>query len=111
MELNKVQIKELHSGIFIRKKLINVDQQLIYIFQLDVQDLNIIDFTADFKGSKNISIKGHGEEVYQVFKTVEPRNITIIAQVELHEGWKLKTTFKFVRRPISKDKQIMYIKP
>ena len=32
MELNKVQRQELHSGIFIIKKMINIDQQLTYIF-------------------------------------------------------------------------------
>ena len=34
-----------------------------------------------------------------------------IAQVELHEGWKLKVKFRFLRRPIPKDKQLVYIKP
>ena len=58
-----------------------------------------------------MSIKGYGEEVTKVLKTVEPRSATQIAQVELHEGWKLKTVFRFLRRPISKDKQLMYIKP
>ena len=70
MELNKIQTQELHTGIFLRKKMINLDQQLIYIFELDVQDLNIIDFEADFSGSENISIKGYGEEVTTVLKTV-----------------------------------------
>ena len=106
-----MQMQELHPGINIRKKMVNLEQQLTYIFELDVQDLNIIDFVADFKGSENISIKGYGEEVTDVRKTVDPRTITLIAQVELHEGWKLKTTFRFLRRAISKDKQMMYIKP
>lgn len=81
MELNKVQVQELHSGILMRKKIVNYEQQLTYVFELDVQDLNIIDFEADFKGSENISIKGYGEEVTTVMKTVEPRAITLIAQV------------------------------
>lgn len=42
--MNKEQIKELYSGIKIKKKMIYVDQQLSYIFTLDVQDLKIIDF-------------------------------------------------------------------
>lgn len=34
----------------------------------------------------------------------------MIAQVELHEGWKLKTVFRFLRKPISKEKQVTFIK-
>jgi hypothetical protein len=44
MDLNNVQIQELYSGIFLRKKLVVIDQQLTYVFELDVQDLNTIDF-------------------------------------------------------------------
>ena len=64
-----------------RKKLVNLDNQLTYIFDLDVQDLNVIDFEADFEGSQNISIKGVGKEVYTILKTVEPRSTMTIAQV------------------------------
>lgn len=53
-------MQELYSGIFLIKKLIYIEQQLTYIFELDVQDLNIIDFEIDFKGSENISLKGYG---------------------------------------------------
>ena len=87
-----------------------MDQQLTYIFDLDVQDLNVIDFEADFEGSQNINIKGVGKEVYNILKTVEPRTTMNIAQIELHEGWKLKTKFRFLRRPIPKEKQLIYIK-
>ena len=44
MEINKTQVKELYPGIFVKKKLVNLDQQLTYVFDLDVQDLNVIDF-------------------------------------------------------------------
>ena len=64
-----------------RKKLVNLDNQLTYIFDLDVQDLNVIDFEADFENSQNISIKGVGKEVYTILKTVEPRSTMTIAQV------------------------------
>ena len=64
-----------------RKKLVNLDNQLTYIFDLDVQDLNVIDFEADFESSQNISIKGVGKEVYTILKTVEPRSTMTIAQV------------------------------
>jgi hypothetical protein len=37
-----------------------------------VQDLNIIDFSIDFKGSENIVIKGYGDATI-VSKQVEPR--------------------------------------
>lgn len=51
MEVGKVQIQELYSGIFLHKKMMYIDQQLTYVFELDVQDLNTIDFEIDFKGS------------------------------------------------------------
>jgi hypothetical protein len=44
MEIAKEQIKELYPGIKIKKKMVFVDQQLTYIFSLDVQDLKNIDF-------------------------------------------------------------------
>ena len=34
-----------------------------------------------------------------------------MAQVDLHEGWKLQTAFRFRRRPIPKEKQLQYINP
>jgi hypothetical protein len=46
-----------------------------------------------------------------VSKTVEPREVTLVAQVELQEGWKLQSTFRFRRRPITKEKQLQYINP
>lgn len=65
-----MQIQELYSGIFLHKKMMYIDQQLTYVFELDVQDLNTIDFEIDFKGSENISLKGYGNETTVVFKTV-----------------------------------------
>lgn len=44
MEMNKEHIKELYPGIKIKKKMVMLDQQLSYVFALDVQDLKIIDF-------------------------------------------------------------------
>jgi len=42
--MNKEHVKELYPGIKIKKKMVYLEQQLSYIFALDVQDLNIIDF-------------------------------------------------------------------
>ncbi len=77
-----------------KKKMVVVEQQLTYIFSLDVQDLKNIDFEIDFTGSENINIKNMPSHERIVFKTVEPRESTQIAQVELHEGWKLVTKFR-----------------
>mgnify|MGYP000961300822 CR=1 FL=1 len=57
MEIAKEQIKELYPGIKVKKKMVFVDQQLTYIFSLDVQDLKNIDFEIDFTGSENITLK------------------------------------------------------
>jgi hypothetical protein len=42
--MNKEHVKELYPGIKVKKKMVIIDQQLAYIFSLDVQDLKIIDF-------------------------------------------------------------------
>lgn len=112
IELNKVQTQQLYTGITLRKKIVSINQQLVYIFELDVQDLNIIDFEIDFKGSENISLKGYAIDTTKVEKTVEPRTAapTLITQVDLQPGWKLKTVFRFTRKPIAKEKQLGYIK-
>lgn len=104
-------MKELFPGIKIRKKFTVIDQQETYIFSLDVQDLKIIEFECDFTGSENITIKNRSAHDRIVTKTVEPRELTQVAQVELHEGWKLQTAFRFRRRPIPKEKQLQYITP
>ncbi len=57
MEIAKEQIKELYPGIKVKKKMVFADQQLTYIFSLDVQDLKNIDFEIDFTGSENITLK------------------------------------------------------
>lgn len=43
MSTNKVQIQELHPGIFLYKKLLNAEQ-LSYLFELEVKDLVMVDF-------------------------------------------------------------------
>jgi hypothetical protein len=63
----------LYPGIKIRKKLTTIDQQLTYLFHLDVQDLKIIDFESDFTGSENITIKNRSSHERVISKTVEPR--------------------------------------
>lgn len=97
-------MRELYPGIKIRKKFAIIDQQETYLFYLDVQDLKIIDFECDFTGSDNISIKSRANHEKIVAKTVEPREVTLVAQVELHEGWKLQSTFRYVS-PISDSEE------
>ena len=94
MQLTNEQVREIYPGIKIRKKFAVVDQQDTYLFTLDVQDLKIIDFECDFTGSENITIKSRAGHERIVSKTVEPRDPTLVAQVELHEGWKLQSTFR-----------------
>ena len=47
----------MYPGIKVKKKMIFIDQQLTYLFSLDVQDLKNIDFEIDFTGSENITLK------------------------------------------------------
>lgn len=81
-------------GIKIGKKFVVIDQQDAYQFYLNVLDLVIVDFECDFTGSENITIKNMSNQDRIVSKTVEPLENTLVAQVELHEGWKLQTTFR-----------------
>ena len=80
-----------------------IDQQETYLFSLDVQDLKIIEFECDFTGSENITIKNRSAHDRIVSKTVEPRELTLVAQVELHEGWKLQTAFRYVHNHAGSD--------
>jgi hypothetical protein len=82
-------------GIKIGKKFVIIDQQDAYQFYLHVLDLVIVDFESDFTGSENITIKNMSHQDRIVAKTVEPLENTLVAQVELHEGWKLQTTFRY----------------
>lgn len=94
MELNKEQVRELFPGITIRKKYAVVDNQESYLFYLNVQDLKIIDFECDFTGSQKITLKNRSEDQFIVMRTVQPQDESLVAQVELHPGWKLQTTFR-----------------
>ena len=51
--------KEIARGIFLHKRQMPVTDkrdgaELIYVFQVEVKTLQILDFSADFNGSENI---------------------------------------------------------
>ena len=60
---NTTITKEIAKGIFLHKKQLpasssNDGTEFIYIFKIEVKSLQILDFTADFSGSENLTLDG-----------------------------------------------------
>ena len=81
----------------------------MYELYLEVDVLNIIEFEANFTGSEHIHIRGYGDVVRKVSKDVQPRVLTLIAQIQLKKNWTLKALFHAKRKPISIESQKTFI--
>ena len=100
-----------------------------YMFRLVSQTLKIVEFVADFTGSRNCDFvdlkkpKAEGEEKYNLksdgvyLERVYPSMVhtetghaevcekrTDLAKVILRDGWKLKTQFKFTLHNLPREK-------
>lgn len=91
-----VTTKEISPGIFLHKQQISSTNRssndLFYIFKVELQRLNVLEFTADFSGSENVFI----EESERLLTTtrVNPFSTQIVAKLILKKDWKLKSKFK-----------------
>jgi len=94
MSDSTVTTKEISPGIFLHKKQVqNLDDpDIIYIFEVEVVRLNILDFTADFSGSENVILEGKNNLISVT--TIEPFQREKIAKLILKKDWKLKSKFK-----------------
>lgn len=92
-----VTSKEIAPGIFLHKQQIKSaanrnDADIIYIFKIELQKLNTLEFVADFSGSENIILED-SEKMMTVTK-INPFSTQIVAKIILKKDWKLKSKFK-----------------
>jgi hypothetical protein len=110
--------KEIAKGIFLHKsqeevKNDNNGVEMIYTFSVHVSTLQILDFSADFTGSKNLYLDDISSQ-FIVNKTINPEETAIVATLKLMKEWKLKSRFKFTMRnppiEVQKEKLFPYLK-
>jgi len=87
--------KEISPGIFLYKKQYQGrgENDIYYVFEVEVARLNILEFTADFTGSENVILEGKSNLVSVT--TIEPFRTEQIARLILKKDWKLKSKFKY----------------
>ena len=95
MSESAITSKEISPGIMLHKQQIQNkgDSDIIYIFRVEVQRLNVLEFTADFSGSENVILEGKNNLVSTT--TIEPYKNDAIAKLILKKDWKLKSKFKY----------------
>ena len=95
-ELNNITTKEISPGILLHKQQITsqlkVNNELIYIFKVELQKLNTLEFTSDFRGSENVFIE-NTDQLITVHK-INPYSTAVVAKLTLKKDWKLKSKFK-----------------
>ena len=92
-----VSSKEIAPGIFLHKQQITTnvgktDSDIIYIFKVELQKLNSLEFVADFSGSENVLLEDN-DKMITVTK-INPFSTQIVAKLILKKEWKLKSKFK-----------------
>ena len=90
--MTEKQTMEISPGIILHKKQAREFENLIYTFRIEVKKMNVVEFVADFTGSDNIEIEGRSNLI--TVTTIEPFTTSIIARLNLHRDWKLKSKFK-----------------
>eukprot|EP01017_Pseudomicrothorax_dubius_P043528 TRINITY_DN7268_c0_g4_i1.p1 TRINITY_DN7268_c0_g4~~TRINITY_DN7268_c0_g4_i1.p1 ORF type:complete len:818 (-),score=145.97 TRINITY_DN7268_c0_g4_i1:98-2551(-) len=102
--------KEISPGVILHKQQVasnRPDVESFYIFKVEAQRLNSIEFTADFSGSEHVQVDGASG--LATVTTIEPYTTQIVARVILRRDWKLKTKFRFTLKPAPKSTQLKYI--
>jgi len=106
--------KEIAKGIFLHKKQMQATgasdgTDAIYIFKIEVKSLQILDFTADFTGSENLTLDGSPNLISHT--TIQPMSTDTVALLKLQKNWKLKSRFKFTMRNPPKEVQQKHLMP
>ena len=121
-----VSSKEIAPGIFLHKQQITTnvgkpDSDLIYLFKIELQKLNSLEFVADFSGSENVLLEDN-DKMMTITK-INPFSTQIVAKLILKKEWKLKSKFKYFKifflnhkflnrftlKPAPKEFQLKYI--
>ncbi len=89
---NSITTKEISPGILLHKQQSKVIDGLAYIFKVELQKLNILEFTSDFRGSENVFLE-NSDQLITVQK-IHPYSTAIVAKLILKKDWKLKSKFK-----------------
>jgi len=92
-----VTSKEIAPGIFLHKQQITTnvgrtESDIIYIFKIELQKLNSLEFVADFSGSENVLLED-SDKMVSITK-IKPFSTQIVAKLVLKKEWKLKSKFK-----------------
>ena len=103
------KINEISKGVFLHKQQVKEDDELMYLFKIEVNRMNMVEFVADFTGSENVEQEGKQNLISQC--TIEPYVVTVVAKLILHKDWKLKSKFKVLLKAPSKEIQEKYLAP
>ena len=97
---NNITTKEISPGILLHKQQITsqlkINNELIYIFKVELQKLNTLEFTSDFRGSENVLIE-NADQLITVHK-INPYSSAVVAKLILKKDWKLKSKFKLLEK-------------
>lgn len=94
------KINEISQGVFLHKQQVKDEEELVYLFKIEVKRMNMVEFVADFTGSENVVLDGKMNLTSVC--TIEPFLLTTVAKLILRKDWKLKSKFKYP--PPSKPK-------
>lgn len=96
MSESAVNTKEISPGILLHKQQIQNpgDPDLIYIFKVEILQLNKLEFTADFSGSENVILEGRKNLIS--ITEIDPFRTEVVAKLILKRDWKLKSKFQYL---------------
>ena len=87
------KINEISQGVFLHKQQVKDEEELVYLFKIEVKRMNMVEFVADFTGSENVVLDGKMNLTSVC--TIEPFLLTTVAKLILRKDWKLKSKFKY----------------
>ena len=114
MANSQIITKEISKGILLHKQhLFKEDKsnasEFVYIFKVEVKALQILDFTADFTGSENLTSEGSKDLIMTT--TIQPFTTETVAILRLYKNWKLRSRFRFTMRSPPKEVQYKFLLP
>jgi hypothetical protein len=109
MSKSKSKTQQISDGIMMEKYQMKEGTNNYYIIEIENKKLNVMNFTVDFTGSRNVEIEGQKDLIQKT--TIEPFQKIIVAKLRLYKSWNLKTKFKFSLTLPEISIQKKYLKP